>query len=47
MSKTRLFHLLAGPTLFLLFFFGLPESWMTETPARAAIGTVAWMGYGG
>ena len=44
-NKTRLIHLLVGPTLFLLCYFALPASVFQTDVSRAAIGTVLWMAY--
>ncbi len=45
MGKKRIINLLAGPLLFFLSFFFLPESVFAESVSRAAIGTVLWMAY--
>ena len=44
-NKTKLAHLLIGPTLFLLSILFLPESLFETIASRAAIGTVLWMAY--
>lgn len=45
MKNKRVFNLLCGPALFLLFANLLPSSVFTTFASRAAIGTVAWMAY--
>lgn len=42
-SKSRLFYIVLGPTLFALCYFCLPQSVFAEPAARAALGTLAWM----
>lgn len=42
-QKRNLIFLLAGPLLFALCYFFLPESLFTSAAARGAIGTVVWM----
>ena len=44
-NKTRLIHLLIGPTLFLLCILCLPASVFFSLESKAAIGTVLWMAY--
>ena len=43
--KTRIFHLLMGPVLFILFTFCLPKDFFTSFESRASVGSVAWMAY--
>lgn len=45
MNKRRLFHLIMGPLLLVLFSTLLPASIFESFASRAAIGTVAWMAY--
>lgn len=45
MSNKRRINLWIGPLLFALCYFLLPDAIFETSQAKAAIGTVAWMGY--
>lgn len=48
MTKTKQrIYLLIGPLLFVLCCLAIPESAFPALAERAAIGTVAWMAFGG
>lgn len=42
-SSSKILMIIAGPVLFFLCYFLLPESIFAESSARAAVGTAMWM----